>query len=109
MNYPKELIIKRDITNTKVENKQEIIEFIDKYYELDILEGYLSSLKIQNKLDPNELIEIIEATEKKVNEIKNYLDNYELIKNDESKLVEFYENNYKFIEGLINYYIEKGV
>ena len=63
MNYTKELIIKRDITNTKAENKQEIIEFIDKYYELDILEGYLSSLKIQNKLDPNELIEIIEATE----------------------------------------------
>ena len=109
MNYPKELIIKRDITNTKVENKNEIIAFIDKYYELDILEGYLSSLKSQTKLDVSELMSIIDATEKRIMVIKNYLDNYELIKNDEMKLVEFYEENYKFIEGLINYYIEKGV
>jgi len=108
MNYPKELIIKRDITNTKVENKNDIIGFINKYYELDILEGYLFSLKTQTKLNPNELVEIIDATENRILVIKKYLDSYDLIKDDELKLVEFYETNYKFIEGMINYYVEKG-
>ena len=109
MNYPKELIIKRDSTNTKVVNKFEIVDFINNYYEINILEGYLFSLKTQDKLEPIELEEIIDATQKRILVIKNYLDSYELIKNDELKLVEFYESNFKFIEGLINYYIEEGV
>lgn len=105
MNWPKELIIKRDVTNTKVANKESVIEFINMCYDLDILEKYLLSLKSQNKLEPNELIDIIDSTQDRINEIKKFQKRYEEVKNDEEALSKFYEENYKFVEGLVDYYI----
>ena len=44
---------------------------------------YNIELKTQTKLDPSELAEIIESTEKRISIINNYLNAYELIKDDE--------------------------
>lgn len=106
MNWPKELIIKRDATNTKVSNISNIIAFISNCYDLDILTNYLSQLKTQTKLEMNEVSSIIDATEYRINKINMFLEGYEKNKNDEETLAMFYEKNYKFIEGMINYYIK---
>lgn len=109
MNWPKELIIKRDATNTKVANINNIISYIGRCYDLDILTNYLSQLKNQTKLDMEEVSSIIEATEYRIKKINSFLEEYENCKNDEELLINFYEYNYKFIEGLINFYkIDKG-
>lgn len=106
MNWPKELIIKRDATNTKVANISNIISFIGTCYDLDILTNYLSQLKSQTKLDMNEVSSIIDATEYRINKIESFLEGYENSKKDEEALAMFYEKNYKFIEGMIDYYIK---
>lgn len=105
MNWPKELIIKRDITNTKVANINNIITYINSCYDLEILTNYLSQLKKQTKLNMNEVSNIIEATEYRINKINIFLEGYENSKNDEETLANFYEKNYKFIEGMIDFYI----
>lgn len=106
MNWPKELIIKRDETNTKVANINQIISFINRCYDEDILAAYLSQLKTQTKLDMSEVSSIIDATEYRINKINIFLTEYENNKDDEEMLANFYEKNYKFIEGMIEYYIK---
>ena len=106
MNWPKELIIKRDETNTKVANVNQIISFINRCYDEDILAAYLSQLKTQTKLDMSEVSSIIDATEYRINKINIFLTEYENNKDDEEMLANFYEKNYKFIEGMIEYYIK---
>lgn len=106
MNWPKELIIKRDETNTKVANVNQIISFINCCYDEDILTAYLSQLKTQTKLEMSEVSSIIDATEYRINKINIFLTEYENNKDDEEMLANFYEKNYKFIEGMIEYYIK---
>lgn len=109
MNWPRELIIKRDITNTKVENSKEIILFIETYNNIGILENYLSSLKTQTKLNINEVINIIESTENRINYLNEQIETYKIERGNSNDLVEFYETNIYFINKLINDYIETKV
>lgn len=106
MNWPKELIIKRDFTNTKVSNLSNIIAYISNCYDLDVLKNYLEQLNTQTKLDKSEVSSIIEATEYRINKINLFLSGYENNKDNEENLALFYEKNYKFIEGMIDFYIK---
>lgn len=105
MEWPKELIIKRDITKTYVENKNEIIAYINNCYDINILTNYMSSLKTQTKVEMNKVDEIINATKDRINTINLFMNEYEKNKHDDELLAEFYEKNYKFIEGIIDSYI----
>lgn len=109
MNWPRELIIKRDITNTKVENSKDIILFIETYNNIGVLENYLSSLKAQTKLNQNEVIDIIESTENRINYLNKELETFKTERGNSNDLVEFYETNIYFINKLINDYIETNI
>lgn len=105
MNWPNELIIKRDATNTKVINRENIIRFIDKFCDLYILENYLSALQSQNKVNHEELKEIIVVTEERIELIKKYSEAYEKCKTNNESLASFFEDNFHFFRNMIDTYI----
>lgn len=107
MNWPKELIIKRDETNTKVDNKLEIISFIDSYNDIDVLENYLSSLKAQTKLDMSEVVDIIDTTQNRLNFLKKELEDFVNSSKSIEDLSEFYEENIIFVNNIVDEYIYK--
>lgn len=106
MNLPRELIIKRDSSRIKLTNKEDIIEFIKLYDKEEVLENYLKALKEQTKLKTEEIDEIINATESRINELElstnNFLKQYNEIKEDNNKLANFYESQIFFINGIFN-------
>ncbi len=95
MEIPK---IKRDETNTKIINKKEIINFIKYYANETILLKYKNALNNQTKVSANEVKEIIDAIQdrldffKKYNEVsKNYIE-----------LNEFYKTNINILNDYFN-------
>lgn len=94
MNIPK---IKRDITNTTITNKQEIMDFINSYDNIDELRIYLKLIEGQNKVDKSEVKPIIEVVKNRINSVTNKYNEYDNIKQDFDKLNEFYDNNTDFI------------
>lgn len=105
MNWPNELIIKRDKKNIKVINRNDIIKFIDRYCDLEILEKYLSALKSQDKVAYEEVSELIKATEERIDIIKKYTEAYESCKSNNDTLVDFFEKNFNFFREIIDTYI----
>lgn len=93
MNIPK---LKRDITNTKIINKEEIISFINSYDNIEELSEYYTLLKKQNKVDMIEVSDIIHCLEKKLSNSYEY--KYNKVKDDFDLLGDFYENNIYVIE-----------
>lgn len=106
MNLPEELIIKRDLSRIKLTNKESIIEFINSYDNTEVLEKYLNALKKQQKLKTEEIAEIINATESRLNELEtptnNFLNKYNEIKNDNNALANFYESQIFYLNGIFN-------
>lgn len=96
--------LKRDETNTKIINKEEAIKLVGENYHLILLENYLSQLKNQTKVDMSEVEGIIDALEKRIEEIKSFNDNLEMSKEDTNQLSLFYETNIEFINGIIDIY-----
>jgi len=96
--------LKRDETNTKIINKEEVIKLVGENYHLILLENYLSQLKNQTKVDMSEVEGIIDALEKRIEEIKSYNDGLETSKEDTNQLSLFYETNIDFINGIIDIY-----
>lgn len=106
MNWPEELIIKRDTTNTKVDNANDITIFIKNYSNIFVLEQYLLSLKTQTKLKQDEVIPIMEVTEKRINYLNEVLDKFKEEKNNSNNLSEFYENNIYFVNTILKNFKE---
>ena len=106
MNLPRELIIKRDSSRIKLTNKENIIEFINSYNDTQVLEKYLNALKNQQKLKTEEIEEIINATEARINELElnanNFLTQYNEIKEDNNTLANFYETQIFYLNGIFN-------
>lgn len=106
MNLPKELIIKRDSSKVKLTNKESIIEYIKSYENIDILEYYLNALKQQQKLKTEEIDAIILATQTRLNELekltKDFLNQYNEIKNDNNTLANFYETQIFYLNSIFN-------
>lgn len=106
MNLPKELIIKRDSSRIKLTNKESIIEFINSYDNIDVLEKYLNALKNQQKLKTEEIDELIRVTELRINElelsINAFFSQYNEIKEDSNELANFYESQIFFLNGIFN-------
>lgn len=106
MNLPEELIIKRDSSRIKLTNKDSIIEFINLYDNIEVLEKYLNALKKQQKLPPEELEEIIKVTESRINQLElntnNFLNQFNEVKNDNNALANFYESQIFYLNGIFN-------
>ncbi len=106
MNLPRELIIKRDSSRIKITNKENIIEFINSYNDTQVLEKYLHALKNQQKLKTEEIEEIINTTEARINELElntnNFLTQYNEIKEDNNILANFYETQIFYLNGIFN-------
>lgn len=106
MNLPRELIIKRDSSRIKITNKENIIEFINSYNDTQVLEKYLHALKNQQKLKTEEIEEIINTTETRINELElntnNFLTQYNEIKEDNNILANFYETQIFYLNGIFN-------
>lgn len=96
--------LKRDETNTKIINKDDAIKLVGENYHLILLENYLSQLKNQTKVDMSEVEGIIDALEKRIEEIKIFNDSLEMSKEDTNQLSLFYETNIEFINGIIDIY-----
>lgn len=94
MSIPK---LVRDETKTKIINKNEVISYINNSENYLELKEYLTKLENQNKVDKNELIDIIEAVKNKLLTEESIINEYELIKNDFDKLADFYESNIEYI------------
>lgn len=99
--------LKRDETNTKIINKEEVIELVGENYHLILLENYLSQLKNQTKVDMSEVESIIDALEKRIEEIKTFNEVLEISKEDSNQLALFYETNIEFINGIIDIYTKE--
>lgn len=95
MSIPK---LKRDITNTKIINKDEVINYINNSNEIDELNRYLNLLLEQNKVDKSEVIDIINCLKNKLNVSNNFDMEYNSVKDDFDKLNEFYESNLFYVE-----------
>lgn len=95
MSIPK---LKRDITNTKIINKDEVINYINSSNEIDELNRYLNLLLEQNKVDKSEVIDIINCLKNKLNVSNNFDIEYNNVKDDFDKLNEFYESNLFYVE-----------
>ena len=106
MNLPEELIIKRDSSRIKLTNKGSIIEFINSYDNIEVLEKYLNALKKQQKLKTEEIDEIINATESRLSELEtptnNFLNQFNEVKNDNNALANFYESQIFYLNGIFN-------
>lgn len=96
--------IKRDESNTKVTNREEVIEFVNGSYQLLLLEDYLSQLINQTKVDMSEVESIIESLKNRIARIKPFIDDYKNSKEDSNQLALFYETNIEFINELIDIY-----
>ena len=90
MNIPK---LKRDTTNTKIINSDEIINYITYDNDLNELSLYLKLLLQQTKVNKEEVSEIIKACEIRIDELNSFKNKYNLIKDDFDKLSDFYEEN----------------
>lgn len=90
MNIPK---LKRDTTNTKIINSDEIINYITYDNDLNELTLYLKLLLQQTKVNKEEVSEIIKACEIRIDELNSFKNKYNLIKDDFDKLNDFYEEN----------------
>ena len=100
MNIPKLL---RDETNTKITNKEEIINYINSDNNLEELKVYLSLLENQQKVDRSEVEEIINSLKNKLYNNNEFNYKYELVCNDFNALADFYEEN---ISNIKEYMIE---
>ena len=90
MNIPK---LKRDATNTKIINSDEIMNYITYDNDLNELSLYLKLLLQQTKVNKEEVSEIIKACEIRIDELNSFKNKYNLIKDDFDKLSDFYEEN----------------
>ena len=79
MNIPKLL---RDETNTKITNKEEIINYINSDNNLEELKVYLSLLENQQKVDRSEVEEIINVLKNKLYNNNEFNYKYDLLSND---------------------------
>lgn len=106
MNLPEELIIKRDSSRIKLTNKDSIIEFINSYDNIEVLEKYLNALQKQQKLKTEEIDEIIKVTESRINQLElntnNFLNQFNEVKNDNNALANFYESQIFYLNGIFN-------
>ncbi len=99
MNIPKLL---RDETNTKITNKEEIINYINSDNNLEELKVYLSLLENQQKVDRSEVQEIINVLKNKLYNNNEFNYKYDLVSNDFDALADFYEENISFITKYMN-------
>ena len=86
MSVPK---LKRDETRTKIINKLEVIKYIKYYMEDSTLVNYKDALINQSKVDYNEVKDIIDEIDKRIDFFKEY----NKIKVYSLTLKEFYKNN----------------
>lgn len=95
MNIPKLL---RDETNTKIINREEIINYIDNDNNLEELKVYLSLLEKQEKVNRSEVEEIISVLKNKLYNNNEFNYKYDLVCNDFDALADFYEENISYIK-----------
>lgn len=99
MNIPKLL---RDETNTKIINKDEVINYIISDTNLEELKIYLSLLETQKKVDKSEVQDIIDVLKNKLYNNNNFKYNYDKVCNDFDKLGDFYEENITYIKNYMD-------
>lgn len=95
MNIPKLL---RDETNTKIINREEIINYINNDNNLEEQKVYLSLLEKQEKVNRSEVEEIISALKNKLYNNNEFNYKYDLVCNDFDALADFYEENISYIK-----------
>ncbi len=95
MNIPKLL---RDETNTKIINREEIINYIDNDNNLEELKVYLSLLEKIEKFYRSEVEEIISVLKNKLYNNNEFNYKYDLVCNDFDALADFYEENISYIK-----------
>ena len=91
MNIPK---IKRDETNTKIVNRDEIINYIKFYEEENNLNSYKNALLTQNKVSGEEVKSIIDAIDYRLELFRKY----NTVRSDFNTLGEFYKDNLNYIK-----------
>ena len=85
--------IKRDETNTKITNRDEIIRSIYYYENINSLPSYKNALLTQSKVDKSEVQSIIDAIDYRI----DLFNKYESSKNDYNMLEQFYKDNLSYI------------
>ena len=91
MSVPK---IKRDETKTKIINKDDIIKYINYYMEENTLPNYKDALLNQTKVDFDEVKDIIDAIDNRINLYNDYNNS----KSNIDTLNNFYKNNINYIK-----------
>lgn len=85
--------IKRDETNTKIINRDEIIRSIYYYENINSLPSYKNALLTQSKVDISEVQSIIDAVDYRI----DLFNKYENSKNEYNTLEQFFSSNLNYI------------